>query len=144
MVSLPELAEPLLEATYDSDLLVEPCDEGLAAVVHEAVGEGSLFAQRTGYHADILRPNIVETLPAGWRDRLVSLEGVPNADALAPLDLLVVKLRVGRENNLEMVRAVMRGAPFTSDELRAKLDATAMEEREVVRVCAWLEKIFGD
>ena len=112
MVSLPELAEPLLEATYDSDLLVEPCDEGLAAVVHEAVGEGSLFAQRTGYHADILRPNIVEILPTGWRDRLVSLEGVPNADALAPLDLLVVKLRVGRENNLEMVRAVMRGGAF--------------------------------
>jgi hypothetical protein len=59
LVSLPELAEPPLEATYDSDLLVESCDEGLAAVVHEAVGEGSLFAQRTGYHADILRPNIV-------------------------------------------------------------------------------------
>ena len=74
----------------------------------------------------------------------MSLEGVPNADALAPLDLLVVKLRVGRENDLEMVRAVMRPPPFTSDELRAKLDATAMEEREVVRVCAWLEKIFGD
>jgi hypothetical protein len=71
LVSFPELVEPLLTATYDADLLVEPCDEELAAVVHEAVGEGSLFAKRTGYHADLLRPNIVESLLKDWRERLV-------------------------------------------------------------------------
>jgi hypothetical protein len=38
-----------LELTFDADLLVEPCDEQLAALLHEAVGEGSLFAQRAGY-----------------------------------------------------------------------------------------------
>ena len=101
LVSFPELAEPLLAATYDSDLLVEPCDERLAAVLHEAVGEGSLFAQRTGYHADLLRPNIVESFPEGWHERLVPLKGVANADALAPLDLMVVKLCAGRDAGSE-------------------------------------------
>lgn len=80
---------------------MEPCDEELAAVLHKAVGEGSLFAKRTGYHADFLRPNIEESLLKGWHERLVPLEAVPNADALEPLDLMVVKLRVGREKDLE-------------------------------------------
>jgi hypothetical protein len=144
LVSFPELAEPLLTATYDADLLVEPCDEELAAVVHEAVGEGSLFAKRTGYHADLLRPNIVESLPKDWRERLVPLEGVPNADALAPLDLLVVKLCAGRVKDLELVRSVMRAAAIPASKLRARLDATMLDEREVVKVYARLEEIIGD
>lgn len=143
LVSFPELAEPLLAGTYDADLLVEPCDEELAAVVHEAVGEGSLFAKRTGYHADLLRPEIVESLPEGWRERLVPLESVPNVDALEPLDLLVVKLRAGRGKDLALIQAVIREAPFSEDELRARLDATSLEEREVVKVYARFEKIIG-
>ena len=68
LASFPELGEPggPLELSFDADLLVEPCDEQLAAMLHEAVGEGSLFAQRTGYNADILRPEISATLPPGW------------------------------------------------------------------------------
>jgi hypothetical protein len=64
--SFPELGENggLLELTFDADLLVQPCDEQLAAMLHEAVGEGSLFAQRTGYHADILRRNSSQWLGA--------------------------------------------------------------------------------
>jgi len=142
LASFPEMAEPLLAATYDADLLVEPCDEELAAVVHEAVGEGSLFAKRTGYHADLLRPNIVESLPEDWRKRLVPLESVPNADALAPLDLMVVKLRAGREKDLALVQAVIREAPFSEAEFRARLNATTLDEREVVKVYARLEKII--
>ena len=142
LVSFPELAEPLLATTYDADLLVEPCDEELAAVVHEAVGEGSLFARRTGYHADLLRPNIVESLPGGWRERLVPLEGVPNVDALAPLDLLVVKLRAGREKDLELIRAVITASAIPASDLRARLDATTLDEREVVKFHARLEEII--
>lgn len=53
LASFPELGEPgqPLEISFDADLLIEPCDPQLAAMLHEAVGEGSLFAQRTGYHA---------------------------------------------------------------------------------------------
>lgn len=57
--SFPELGEAggPLELSFDADLLLQPCDEQLAALLHEAVGEGSLFTQRMGYHADILRPD---------------------------------------------------------------------------------------
>ena len=123
---------------------MEPSDDGLAAVVHEAVGEGSLFAQRTGYHADLLRPNIVESFPEGWRERLVPLKGVPNADALAPLDLMVVKLCAGREKDLRLVQAVMREAGIPLTELRARLDATTLDERDVVEIYSRLEKVDED
>src|ERR1041385_1267625 len=74
--TFPQLGDPdgPLEKTFDADLLVEPCDEQLAAVLHEAVGDGSLFAQRTGFHADILRREILETLPPDWESRLVPLD----------------------------------------------------------------------
>jgi hypothetical protein len=108
--SFPELGEAggPLEMSFDGDLLLEPCDEQLAALLHEAVGEGSLFAQRSGYHADILRVEIVETLPPGWELRLVKLDAATNAAALAPEDLLVVKLRAGRAKDLVLCREVIR------------------------------------
>jgi hypothetical protein len=109
LARFPELGEAggPLELSYDADLLVQPCDERLAAMLHEAVGEGSLFAQREGYHADVLRPEIGETLAPGWEERLVPLP-MPWGSALAPEDLLVAKLKVGRPKDVELGRHLLR------------------------------------
>jgi hypothetical protein len=134
--SFPELGEPggPLELTFDGDLLIEPCDEQLAALLHEAVGEGSLFAQRTGYHADILRADILETLPPGWETRLVSVDAPTNAKAPAPEDLLVVKMRAGRAKDLALCREMLRRNLVSGSQLRTRLDATPLPEAEIVRV----------
>lgn len=134
LASFPELGETggPLELSYDADLLVEPSDEKLAAMLHEAVGEGSLFAQRTGYHADILRPEVADTLPPGWDRRLIPLSlGV--ASALSPEDLLVTKIIVGRPKDLELVRNLLRRGLVTSPALRQRLDTVRLSEAEVVR-----------
>ncbi len=135
--SFPDLGDigGPLETTFDADLLLEPTDDRLAAMIHEAVGEGSLFAQRLGYHADILRPEIKETLSSGWKDRLVTLDVPTKALALAPEDLLVAKLRAGRAKDFQLCREVVvqRGL-ISTDTLRARLDATSLEEREIVAV----------
>ncbi|MBI2929346.1 MAG: hypothetical protein HYY24_27085 [Verrucomicrobia bacterium] len=75
--SHPALGEPgqPLEASYDADLLVTPVDDEVAALLAEAVGQRSLFAKHYGYYADILRPAIQETLPAGWETRLCPVAG---------------------------------------------------------------------
>ncbi|MBI5773937.1 MAG: hypothetical protein HZA89_09380 [Verrucomicrobia bacterium] len=132
-----------LELTFDADLLVEPCDEQLAALLHEAVGEGSLFSQRTGYHADILRPEIIETLPTGWESRLVPLDAATNATALAPEDLLVVKLRTGRPKDLQLCRAVVQRGLVSPARLHARLDATPLNERETTLVYRRLREIVS-
>ena len=131
LASFPELGETggPLELSFDADLLIEPCDEQLAAMLHEAVGEGSLFAQRTGYNADILRPEIIQTLPPGWESRLVKLG--ETAAALSPEDLLVVKLRAGRAKDLELCRALIRRQLITVSAIRQRLDQTPLDEREI-------------
>jgi hypothetical protein len=143
--SFPELGEAdgPLELSFDADLLVQPCDEQMAALIHEAVGEGSLFAQRAGYHADIMRPEIVESLPPGWESRLVKLEEPANALALAPEDLLVVKLRVGRAKDLELCRAVIQRGLATPAGLRARLDATSIPDNEIVATYQRLQAVIS-
>jgi hypothetical protein len=141
--SFPELGEAggPLEMSFDGDLLLEPCDEQLAALLHEAVGEGSLFAQRSGYHADILRAEIVETLPPGWESRLLPLAPAAHALALAPEDLLVVKLRVGRVKDLELCRAIFQRGLISPAIVKTRLDATPMAEKEIVIVYKRLRDI---
>ncbi len=82
----PELGEAgqPLEGSYDSDLLIAPMQEELASILGEAVGQGSLFARRHGYYADILRPSIAETLPAGWETRLRPVQGYHDVFTLDP------------------------------------------------------------
>lgn len=133
LATAPQLGDPggPLETTFDADLLVEPCDEQLAAVLHEAVGEGSLFAQRTGYHADLMRTSIAETLPPGWEQRLVNVPETPKTVALAPADLLVVKLKVGRAKDLELCRSVLRAGIVAESQLRERLEGTPLNEHEM-------------
>lgn len=134
--SFPQLGEAgqPLEVSFDADLLVEPCDEQLAAMLHEAVGEGSLFSRQTGYHADILRQQITETLSPGWEQRLVPLGIAGDVAALAPVDVAVVKLRVGREKDLALCRHLLRARLLAAESIQQALDATPMPEREIVLV----------
>jgi hypothetical protein len=143
LASFPELGEAgePLELSFDADLLVEPCDEQLAAMLHEAVGEGSLFAQRTGYHADILRPGIIESLPPGWEGRLVKLDETDAVAALSPEDLLVVKLRAGRAKDLELCRALIQRRLVTSSAVRQRLEQTPLDEREIRLVYERLREV---
>jgi hypothetical protein len=143
LASFPEFGDAggPVETSYDADLLIEPCDERLAAMVHEAVGEGSLFAQRTGYHADLLRPQIVETLAPGWRDRLVPLPGVDNADALAPVDLLFAKLITGRPKDLDLCRDLLRRGCVTAEALRAVVQAAPLGELELKALSRRLHEV---
>ena len=145
LASFPELGEPgqPLEISFDADLLIEPCDSQLAAMLHEAVGEGSLFAQRTGYHADFLRPEILESLPAGWELHLVSVAGLANASALAPADVAAVKLRLGRPKDLQLCRHLIAGRFVTPGDIRIRLDAMTLVESDIVRVFARLRDISG-
>lgn len=143
LCSFPELGDKdgPLELTFDADLLLQPCDEDLAALLHEAVGEGSLFARRNGYHADILRPEIVETLPAGWESRLIPMGDHSHTVALAPEDLIVVKLRVGRAKDLELCRAVIQRGLISTAALRSRVDATAFDESEVMAIYHRLKQV---
>ncbi len=129
--ALGEAGQPL-DGSFDADLLVQPIDEEIAAILAEAVGQQSLFARRHGYYADILRPTIAETLPAGWESRLHPVSGYDNVFALDPYDLAVVKLMVGRPKDLDLLRAMLRVGIVEPSRLRQHYQQTQLAEREAV------------
>ena len=118
-----------MELSLDADLLLEPVDESLAAILKDAVGHESAFEQRHGYYADILRPAIAESLPAGWESRLHPVAGSDNVFALDVYDLALVKLLVGRPKDLDLLRALLRLGILEPARLRAHYQQTPLEER---------------
>ena len=142
----PELGEPgqPLETSYDSDLLLTPIDEEMAAILGEAVGQQSLFAKRYGYYADILRPTIAEALPTGWESRLHPVEGYSNVFALDLYDLALVKLTVGRQKDLDLLRALLKLKILEPARLRAHYQATPLGEREAVTAGRNLQSLLSE
>ena len=94
MATFGEMGEPgqLLEKTYDADLVLDPDDQELANLVYDAMGPGEPFALRFGYHVDVLRAEFGDSLPPGWKERLVPLADCPGVVCLEPHDLAVAKL----------------------------------------------------
>jgi len=134
LASFPELGEAgLLDKTFDADFLLDPVNKGISDLLKEAIGEGSLFEKEKGYHADILHPSIVETLPPGWEERLVTVVGFENVFALEPLDLAAVKLVVGREKDLALVRRLLELGKISARDLSARWRSMGLGEREMFR-----------
>jgi hypothetical protein len=139
--SLGETGEPL-ELSYDADLLVSPISEEIAAVLTEAVGENSLFSRQNGYHADILRPSVAESLPLGWRSRLLQIPGHTRARALNRYDLAIVKLALGRQKDFALLRALLKRGLITPSQLRDHYHSTPLEENQARTVGCNLHTLF--
>lgn len=128
----PSLADdvPALALTRDADLLLDPCDDGLAAMVHEAMGSGSLYDGRFGCYVDLMRAELLATLPVGWENRLLAMD-LPGCQALAPVDVAAVKCWVGRDKDLQVVQALLQLGVVEPHALRETIGALPVSEREV-------------
>jgi hypothetical protein len=121
-----------LELTTDADFLLEPVNEAIAESLQLAAGRDSAFMAQNGYYADILRPIIAETLPAGWESRLHPVAGYANVFALDVYDLALVKLMVGRQKDLALLRGLLKLGILEPARLRAHYQATPLGECEAI------------
>lgn len=139
----PDLGEKgrPLELSLDADFLVEPCDSRQAGVLHEAIGEGSLFHREYGVYADFMRPDITETFPAGWQGRCVYLGRDKSVRCLNPIDLAVVKLKLGREKDVELLKAMIKTGILTITALRKAYQDSVMTEREMFKAGRLLRRL---
>lgn len=115
-------APTFLLRSSEADLftLRDPKD---ADLIDGSIGEGSPFHETFGYYAQGVWEDTA-VLPAGWKDRLVSIcnentRGVV-ALCLEPHDLAVAKLVAGREKDLEFLIEMGR---------HRMLDDATMQER---------------
>lgn len=139
LASFPDLGNPQgpLSATFDADICPDPFDELTAIMLDEALGENRAYYRIHGYHADILRDSILETLPAGWRDRLVPVPETQTAFALDPHDLAAVKLLVGRPKDLVLIQDLQAAALLQAGIVRERINLLE------VRLLASFQSIFG-
>lgn len=140
---LGESGQPL-EASYDADLIITPIDEEMAAILGEAVGQQSLFTKRHGYYADILRPSMKDILPSGWESRLHPVSGYTNVFALDVYDLALVKLMVGREKDLDLLRALFQLRLIEPARLRAHYQSCPLGEQEAMTAGRNLTRLLNE
>lgn len=145
LASFPELgnADSPLASTYDADLCPDPFDELTGTMLDEALGENRAYYLMHGYHADILRDSILETLPAGWRERLVSVPGCSSTGALEPHDLAAVKLLVGRPKDLSLLAHLRAAGLLDAGVVRARLDLLDIPVELVPRLHSNFRNVFG-
>jgi hypothetical protein len=138
LASFPELGDEdsLLSATYDADLCPDPFDELTGTMLDEALGENRAYFRRHGYHADILRDSILDTLPRGWQDRVVAIADCPAAFALEANDLAAVKLLVGRPKDLSLVRQLHESGRIAAETVRERIDALEIPVERMPRLLA--------
>jgi hypothetical protein len=145
LASFPELgdgSEPLT-TTYDADLCPQPFDETTAMMIHESLGESGAFHLRHGYHVDVLRDSIFETLPPGWRERLVCVPGCDKAMALDPHDLAATKLLVGRPKDIALVRHLATTERLSKHLVVQRLDSIPKTERLIITSSQALAQAFA-
>ena len=142
LATFPDLGDDSgpLTTTFGADLCPQPFDETTALMLHEALGESGAFHLRNGYHADVLRDSIFETLPPGWRERLVPVPGNNGAIALDPHDLAATKLLVGRDKDIALVRHLSQTARLSRELTEQRLDAIPKAERLILRTPAKIKR----
>ncbi len=143
LASFPDMGrdDGPLAHTFDADFCPEPFDETTALMLDQALGESKAFHLRHGYHADIVRPSIFETLPPGWQERLVSVPGVEKASALDPTDLAAVKVLVGRPKDLNLVRLLLQEKRVTWLAVSERVLQIEMDERLLHKVSRMLNEL---
>lgn len=145
LAPFPELGDPQgpLASTYDADLCPDPFDELTAVMLDEALGENRAYFRIHGYHADILRDSILDTLPTGWRERLVPVPETQAAHALDPHDLAAVKLLVGRPKDLALIRELHSAGQLKSEIVRERVDLLPLPVELILRILDAYRSIFG-
>jgi hypothetical protein len=106
------------------------------------LGENRAYYLRHGYHADILRDSILETLPAGWRERLVSVLDCVAAHALDPHDLAAVKLLVGRPKDIYLLVYLHAAALIDAEVVRSRMDLLDISVELVPRLHSNFRDVF--
>jgi len=139
----PDLGEEgrPLELSLDADLLIVPCDDRQAAVLHEAVGEGSLFHQEYGVYADFMRSDVVSTLPKGWEGRCLPLAGYPSVRCVNPYDLAIVKLVLGRDKDMVLLKALVAGGSLNLATLRTRYHEVPLDESSMFKAGRNLQRL---
>lgn len=115
-----------------------------ADLIDVAIGEGSAFHEQFGYYAQGVSETTA-TLPAGWRERLVS---IPNTSGVEGLclevhDLAISKYAAGRPKDLDFTAVLARYGLTRRDVLARRLRRTKLAPELRALVAGRIRRDFG-
>jgi hypothetical protein len=118
----------------------------LADVIDGSIGELSPFHRTFGYDAQGVAPE-TSILPAGWAERLVSIQNANTRGAtglcLEVHDLLIAKLAAGREKDVDFAGAAARHGLARGAVLLERLAVTALDPERRALVEGLVRRLFG-
>lgn len=122
-------APAVLRASMEADLHPRNRPER-ADLIDGAIGEGSHFHEQFGYYAQGVG-EATATLPAGWRERLVSVKNANTGGVeglcLEVNDLAISKYVAGRAKDLAFTATLARHGMTRRETLLARAGRTRLE-----------------
>jgi hypothetical protein len=116
------------------------------AIIEGSIGEFSLFHQTFGYWVDGVDKDVL-TLPAGWQERLVTIQNANTNLAkglcLDPHDCAVSKLFAGREKDLEFIRLLLQHRYVQPDRLRELIPTVNRDHDKIPQAQATIERLIA-
>jgi len=138
---LPNAA--ILSVEADLAFLDDP-DQSISDLVDGILGEDSQFHRTHGFYGQGVSISVA-TLPNGWFERIVIIEGRNTSPGrglcLDPHDLVVAKLIAHREKDLEFATALLEAGLIQAQTLAQRLNlTTSAAPIQVERVRTWLTR----
>ncbi len=131
-----------LTATRDVDVIPTDGDERLADRISFVIGEASEFDAAHGYYAQGVSLNTPRYAPRDWPTRAIPIRvGDITAWCMEPTDLVLSKLGVGREKDLEFARSAAQLALVTEDELLNRLSSVPSTAKDIALIADRIRSI---
>lgn len=138
---LPAPATRSLEADM---LPADDPDEAKADLIDGVLGNGSMFEETHGIHADGVGESTA-LLAEGWRDRLVPLRNENTSGktgwCLDPHDLVAAKMLAGRTKDLDFCGSLVEGNVIDPEVVIERLAATEVDRARRTRAMAQMRAL---
>lgn len=143
LAAIPNPPTGTLTATRDVDVIPSNDDEQLADRISFVLGEASAFDIEHGYYAQGVSLRTPAFAPAEWTSRTLPVRVAEyTAWCMEPHDLVLSKLGVGREKDLEFARDVANLGLVHRDELLARLESVSCTEEHRRQITARVHALF--
>ena len=123
LAAMPDPPTGALTATRDVDVVPPGPATRLAERKPFVLGEASYFDAQHGYYAQGVSAETPAYAPRDWMTRALPIRvGDCTAWCMEPTDLVLSKLGVGRDKDLDFARAAAKLGLITEDGLRSRLE----------------------
>ena len=144
LAALPDPPDGALTATRDVDVIPPGDDERLADQISFVMGEASDFDRDYGYYAEGVTSSTPSFAPKHWKARALPVRAMKyTAHCMEAHDLVLSKLGIGREKDLEFARAAVSLALVQQATLLERVAEVNASEQILELIRKRITRLYG-